>query len=209
MKSNTITEYLNKKAIAAWLWFTTLFAYLVSIILPIIGANVEKWLKPLLVKIEAPEFLRSDFTVYATVFGVFGVLTTKAIKALVTADERYKSEDAAKIRAIRKDNRRLRDENKKLTSDNLALSDQHKEDLRTKKVEWEQSKKEELDLVKEANSEVMKKTVEDYEREKRRMQECIKIQELAMDAMKNYKSIEQDIQEYNASSTRRKYHRDD
>lgn len=44
MNSNSINEFISKKATAVWVWLNKLAAYTISIVLPIIGANVEKWL---------------------------------------------------------------------------------------------------------------------------------------------------------------------
>ncbi|MFO5025783.1 hypothetical protein RCK63_24910, partial [Salmonella enterica subsp. enterica serovar 1,4,[5],12:i:-] len=63
--------------------------------------------------------------------------------------------------------------------------------------------------LKKKHEEEFARKIDDHEREVRRLQEYIRLQEVAMDAMKNYKSVEQDIREYNVSGNTRKIHIDD
>lgn len=209
MNSNSINEFINKKATAVWVWLNTLFAYTISIALPIIGANVEKWLKPFLDKVGAPDFLKTDFTVYGSVFGVCGVLTTIAIKRLIVIDARFNSEGAGKIRDLKKENKALKIKNKGLSDDKQKDKESHDAKLNQSIVDCESNKKQEIDSLKGKHKELLDRTIDDHEREMRRLRECLKLQEVAMDAMKNYKSVEQDIREYNVSSNARKIHRDD
>ncbi|HCW2918886.1 TPA: hypothetical protein OXB49_005368, partial [Escherichia coli] len=111
------------------MWLNKLAAYTISIVLPIIGANVEKWLKPFLDKIYAPEFLKTDFAVYGSVFGVCGVLATIAVKRLVVIDARFNSEDAYKIRELKKENKSLRLKNKKLYTEKQKDKELHEAKL--------------------------------------------------------------------------------
>ncbi|WP_236522790.1 hypothetical protein [Escherichia coli] len=76
-------------------------------------------------------------------------------------------------------------------------------------AECENKNKQEIDSLKKKHEEVFARKIDDHEREVRRLQEYIKLQEVAMDAMKNYKSVEQDIREYNVSGNTRKIHIDD
>lgn len=209
MNPNSITEFINKKAIAIWVWLTTAVAYAISIILPIIGSNVEKWLKPFLDKIGAPEFLKTDFSVYGSVFGLCGVLTTIAIKRLIIIDARFNSEDAEKMRQLKKDNKALRVQNKSLSTEKETTKEVHAANLKQAVDNISNIKKEEIDALQRKHNDILERTIDDHNREMRRLRECLKLQEVAMDAMKNYKSVEQDIREYNDSNNTKKIHRDD
>ncbi|HGX4831932.1 TPA: hypothetical protein ACNEZI_004547 [Escherichia coli] len=209
MNSNSINEFISKKAAAVWVWLNKLAAYTISIVLPIIGANVEKWLKPFLDKIDAPEFLKTDFAVYGSVFGVCGVLATIAVKRLVVIDARFNSEDAYKIRELKKENKSLRLKNKKLYTEKQKDKELHEAKLSQSIADCENKNKQEIDSLKKKHEEAFARKIDDHEREVRRLQEYIKLQEVAMDAMKNYKSVEQDIREYNVSGNTRKIHIDD
>lgn len=209
MNSNSINEFLNRKATAVWVGLNTFVAYVISIGLPIVGANVEKWLKPFLEQIGAPEYLKTDFTVYGTVFGVCGVLTTLAIKRLIIIDARYNSEDAEKFRDVKRENKALKSKNKTL-SDNLEKQrEEHTVKLNDTIATCNSLKNKELGELQQKHQANLDRTIDDHGREMRRLRECLKLQEAAMDAMKNYKSVELDIREYNVSGGTRKMHMDD
>lgn len=44
MNSNSINEFISKKAAAVWVWLNKLAAYTISIALPIIGAKLKNGL---------------------------------------------------------------------------------------------------------------------------------------------------------------------
>lgn len=209
MDSNSITEFLNRKATAAWVWLTTSLAYIISIVLPIIGANVEKWLKPLLVRIDAPDFIQSDFTVYGTVFGVCGLLTTSAIKKLITIDKKYNSIEAEKLRSLKREHRTLKTENKRINKDLEQKDTDHNNKIKDTVENCDKKSKEEIKTLKERHQNNMDRTVEDHNRELRQLRERLKLQAVVLDAMTNYKSVEQDFKEYNSSNVNRKLQADD
>lgn len=204
MNSNSITEYLDRKAMAIWAWLTTCLAYVISIVLPIIGANVEKWLKPLLLSLNAPDFIQSDFTVYGSVFGVCGVLTTAAIKKLIYIDAKSNGLEAERLRSLKKELKTLKIENKKLSNGLEQKDDEYASKLNDELAKFDKNKNEEINSLKEKHQVHMDRIVDDSEREVRRLKECLRLQGIAMDAVTKYKSIEQDFKEYNASSGKRK-----
>ncbi|HDR2401479.1 TPA: hypothetical protein QCH81_002224 [Enterobacter bugandensis] len=203
MISHQKVEFLERKATAIWLWLTSFCAYTISIVLPIIGSNVEKWLKPLLIKFGAPDFIQADFTVYGTVFGICGVLTTKAVKRLVIIDASYKDENAEKYRALKKEHKSLKADHKKI-SEQLENRDAEHE-VKTQEViaKCEDVKSAEIKTLKDKHKDDLERVIDDYEREARRLRECLKLQDVALDAMKNYKAVEQNYKEYNTSDVRR------
>ncbi|MFM9662688.1 hypothetical protein, partial [Streptomyces scabiei] len=96
--------------------------------------------------------------------------------------------------------------NKKLYTEKQKDKELHEAKLSQSIAECENKNKQEIDSLKKKHEEVFARKIDDHEREVRRLQEYIKLQEVAMDAMKNYKSVEQDIREYNVSGNTRKIH---
>lgn len=203
MNPNSTFDFIRKKASAAWVWFMSFLAYVVSIVLPIIGSNVEKWLKPFLTEIRAPDFIQSDFTVYGTVFGVCGTLTMFAVKRLVACDVYYKSDMGKQIARLKKENKSIKAENKRI-SNILSEQESHKRRAVEKavsecSVEYESrifrlTELHELDLSSKDSI---------HANEVRRLNEMLRIQSVAMDAVANYKSIEANMEAYNESSAKR------
>jgi len=207
MNHNAIIESIKNNLVALWLWVATFIAYLISIALPILGSNVEKWLTPFLASINAPDFIQSDFTVYATVFGLIGIITTKLVRFLIVADDRYKYDVNVKLRAKVSENKVLKNENKNLLRKIKSIENSQEECVKNAKIGWDKDKLEEINSINRSHSDDLNRMIDEYERDKRRMQECLRLQDVALDAMKNYKSVENDIQEYNSAPKSKKHHK--
>ncbi|MGQ2347889.1 hypothetical protein ACT5SO_24570 (plasmid) [Salmonella enterica] len=80
-------------------------------------------------KIYAPEFLKTDFAVYGSVFGYVAFLRQLLSKDLLSLISRFNSEDAYKIRELKKENKSLRLKNKKLYTEKQKDKELHEAKL--------------------------------------------------------------------------------